>query len=573
MILVRVFSFLAFLILSVQTYAAVTSQVDRKNLQQGETFLLVLNITGSDASSIDLSPLEKDFEVLGRNHRSNTSIINGDLKRSTKLLITLAPKASGTLEVPVLTVAGEQSQPITINVAPVQLASAVDGGVELLSSLSDKAPLVQQPLIYQVNIVLGQRIFNAEFVEPKVKQGKALIQPLGEQRQYRQQLQGRDILVVEQSWVVTPQQSGVLEIESAKLSTSIQKQQTRFPGSSNPRSMQRIFLSADNYLLDVEPIPATFSGASWITASELTLKTELSSDEWKVGEPVTQTLTLNAIGTTQEQITELELPEVQGIKQYPTKPVYEQDFQDGAVRLQMTLEVTLIPNLAGEVTLPEIRLPWWNTETNQEEVAVLPEQSFNVAQGDAPVIQQNAQAATNNPTAIPSPVANQPMDAKSTSPLMDNGVDQAETEPGVWDKAAWLIVGLALLMGALLGGVVTFYLSRKNPTSKTEPEIVPVTQSFSMSDLKAACQKNDAVAAREALAAWAQHSFPESRQLNAVLGKVSPELREAITELNRCCYSAEPGKWNGKELVRLVEGFQPEVRAGKESRLVELVPG
>lgn len=573
MILVRVFSFLAFLILSVQTYAAVTSQVDRKNLQQGETFLLVLNITGSDASSIDLSPLEKDFEVLGRNHRSNTSIINGDLKRSTKLLITLAPKASGTLEVPVLTVAGEQSQPITINVAPVQLASAVDGGVELLSSLSDKAPLVQQPLIYQVNIVLGQRIFNAEFVEPKVKQGKALIQPLGEQRQYRQQLQGRDILVVEQSWVVTPQQSGVLEIESAKLSTSIQKQQTRFPGSSNPRSMQRIFLSADNYLLDVEPIPATFSGASWITASELTLKTELSSDEWKVGEPVTQTLTLNAIGTTQEQITELELPEVQGIKQYPTKPVYEQDFQDGAVRLQMTLEVTLIPNLAGEVTLPEIRLPWWNTETNQEEVAVLPEQSFNVAQGDAPVIQQNAQAATNNPTAIPSPVANQPMDAKSTSPLMDNGVDRAETEPGVWDKAAWLIVGLALLMGALLGGVVTFYLSRKNPTSKTEPEIVPVTQSFSMSDLKTACQKNDAVAAREALAAWAQHSFPESRQLNAVLGKVSPELREAITELNRCCYSAEPGKWNGKELVRLVEGFQPEVRAGKESRLVELVPG
>lgn len=573
MILVRVISILALLILSAQTYAVVTSQVDRKSLQQGETFLLVLNITGSDASSIDLSPLEENFEVLGRNHRSNTSIINGDLKRSTKLLITLAPKASGTLEVPALTVAGEQSQPITINVSPVQLASAVDGGVELLSSLSDKTPLVQQPLIYQVNIVLGQRIFNAEFVEPKVKQGKALIQPLGEQRQYRQQLQGRDILVVEQSWVVTPQQSGVLEIESAKLSTSIQKQQTRFPGSSNPRSMQRIFLSADNYLLEVEPIPAAFSGASWITASELTLKTDMSSDEWKVGEPITQTITLNAMGTTQEQITELELPEVQGLKQYPTKPVYEQDFQEGAVRLQMTLEVTLIPNLAGEVTLPEIRLPWWNTDTNQEEVAVLPEQSFNVVQGDAPVIQQNTQAATNTPAALPDPVVNQPIDAKSSSPQMDTGVEQAKTEPDVWDKAAWLIVGLALLIGAVLGGVATFYLSRKNPTTKTEPEMAPVTKAFSKSDLKTACQKNDALAAREAFTAWAQHRFPEAKQLNAVLSKVSPELREAITELNRCCYSAEPGQWNGKELFRLVEGFEPEVRAGKESRLVGLVPG
>lgn len=573
MILVRIFSFIALLILSAQTYAFVTSQVDRKSLQQGETFLLVLNITGSNASTIDLTPLEENFEVLGRNHRSNTSIINGDLKRSTKLLITLAPKTSGTLEVPALTVEGEQSQPIMINVSPVQLTSAVDGGVELLSSLSDKTPLVQQPLIYQVNIVLGQRIFNAEFVEPKVKQGKALIQPLGEQRQYRQQLQGRDILVVEQSWVVTPQQSGVLEIESAKLSASIQKQQTRFPGSSNPRSMQRIFLSADNYLVDVEPIPATFSGANWITASELALKTDLSSDEWKVGEPITQTITLNAMGTTQEQITELELPNVQGIKQYPTKPVYEQDFKEGAVHLQMTLEVTLIPNLAGEVTLPEIRLPWWNTETNQEEVAILPEQSFNVAQSDVPVIQQNTQTATKNSAENPSAVVSQPMDAKSSSPQIGNGVDQTQIESSVWDKSAWLIVGLALLIGALLGGVATFYLARKNPASKAEPEIAPVTKLFSKSDLKIACQKNDAFAAREALTAWAHHSFPEAKQLNAVLSKVSPELKEAIIELNRCCYSAEPGQWNGKELFRLVEGFQPEVRAGKESRLVGLVPG
>ncbi|MGH1461033.1 MAG: BatD family protein [Neptuniibacter sp.] len=571
--LLRIIPFLACLILSAQTFAAVTSQVDRKSLQQGETLLLILSITDSDASSIDLTQLEENFEVLSRVHRSTASAINGEIKRSTELLFTLAPKTSGTLEIPALTVEGEKSDPITIEVSPVKLASAVDGGVELLSSLSDKTPLVQQPLIYQVNIVLGQRIFDTALVEPKIKQGKALIQPLGEQRQYPQKLQGRDILVVEQSWVIIPQQSGVLEIESAKLSASIQKQQTRFPGSTRSRSMQHIFLKADNYLLDVDPIPVVFSGSNWITASELTLDTELSSDEWRVGEPITRTITLQATGTTQEQIAALQLPDVQGLKQYPAKPVYAQSFQNGGVSVQMTLEVTLIPNLAGEVTLPEVRLPWWNTDTNQEEVAVLPEQSFNVAQGDAPVIQQNTQATINNPAAITSPVVSLPMDAKLSPPQLDSGFEQKQTESDVWDKAAWLIVGLALFIGALLGGLVTFYLSRKNPTSQTEHDIAPATKSFSLSDLKTACQKNDALAAREALTAWAQHKFPESKQINAVLGRVPQELREAITELNRCCFSAESGEWSGKELFRLVKEFQPEKSVKKESRLVGLVPG
>lgn len=565
--LIRTISLWVMLILSAQAFAAITTQVDRKTMQQGETFLLVLNITDMDASTIDLAPLEESFEVLGRNHRSNTSIINGDFKRSTKLLITLAPKKSGTLVVPELTIEGEKSEAITVEVSPTKMVSAVDGGVELLSSISDKTPLLQQPLIYQVNIVLGQRIFNAEFVEPKIKQGNALIQPLGEQRQYRQQLQGRDLLVVEQSWAITPQQSGKLEIESAKLSATIPKPGARFPGSSN-RSMQRIFLSAENHKLNVEPIPATFSGTSWITASKLSLKDEMSSADWKVGEPVTRTIILDATGTTQEQIAELQLPEVQGLKQYPTKPLFEQDFQDGSVKLQMTLEVTVIPNLAGEITLKEIRLPWWNTETNQQEIAVLPAQTFTVAQGAVPAVQPNNATTQDTNT----PVVPQPQTALQNPLQSGNEVVQVPADPTLWDKAAWLIITVALLLGGGLGSVVTLFIARQKQTTAAHQEIASQVKPFSLSGLKKACQKNDTKAAREELAAWARFTFPESQQLNSVLVKLSPELREAISELNRCCFSEGSKEWNGGELYRLVAGFKVELKADNEERLAGLVP-
>ena len=58
-----------------------------------------------------------------------------------------------------------------------------------------------------------------------------------------------------------------------------------------------------------------------------------------------------------------------------------------------------------------------------------------------------------------------------------------------------------------------------------------------------------------------------------MLDKVSPDLREAITDLNRCCFAKGSNEWNGSELYRLVAGYKAEHQAGKDERLVGLVPG
>jgi hypothetical protein len=569
----RLLSIALTLLISVQLHAAISSQVDRNAVEQGQTFLLVLNLTQNDSRQVDLSPLEKDFEIIGRSHQSSTSIINGELESSTKLIITLAPKRSGKLEVPALTLNGEKSQPHSIEVKPVKQLSAVDGGVELLSTLSDSSPMVQQPIIYQMNLVLGQRIYNASFQEPTIKQGKALIQPLGEQRQYRQTLNGREMLVVEQSWLITPQQSGSLSIEGAKLSAEIRNLNAGidpFRRMNDPRAMRRIFLSADSYTVEVAPIPETFTGQNWLAASELQLKSELSSQQWKVGEPITRTITLKAKGIGQDQLAELVLPTVENIKQYAAKPVYEQDQKDNELSVTMTQEVTIIPSQQGEMVLPEVKLAWWNTKTNKEEVARLPQQVINVAPSA-----EHAQTVTVAPVeALPVTAPSAPVNRVGNSQpnaVSENGSTLAAVQP----LSAWLMVAMVVVAALCGSGGTILYYKRaglKPRKGKAKSEAQQVDLKPCLDALQRACKKNDPQLARDALLAWGQFVFPGCTHLNHLQQALPLSMSDMITELNRCCYDRAPSVWQGDQLWQAIKGYQPSSVSQGTNTLATLVP-
>jgi len=569
------------LLVSFQVYAAIDSQVDRNVVEQGQTFLLMLNLTQNNSSQVDLSPLEKDFEIIGRSHQSSTTFINGSLESSTKLIITLAPKRAGKLTIPPLTLEGEKSQAHSIEVKPVKQLSAADGGVELLSTLSDKSPMVQQPIIYQMNLVLGQRIYNASFQEPTIKQGKALIQTLGEQRQYRETLNGRELLVIEQSWLITPQQSGTLEIDSAKLSAEVRRLNggnTPFRSMNDPRAMRRIFISADSYKVDVAPIPENFSGKNWLAASGLSLESEVSSEGWKVGEPVTRTIKLVAKGVGQDQLTEIVLPKVSGIKQYAAKPIYEQEQKDNELSVNMTQEITIIPSQQGDVVLPEIRVAWWNTKTNQEEVAVLEKQIISVApSGTGKATENLDQSASLQPNVALSHdgvVLNSAQTTKA-QPLLKEDTPSIPMEP-VQAKTSWLFIAALVIFGAALGSFITAFWYKRSKKQggevKTNKDHQALSLSSSLNKLHQACKTNNPQSARDALLAWGQVRFPGCTNLNSLQLKLSTEGRDLINELNRCCYNKERSNWEGEKLWCVIKNYSSADRSSKAERLAPLVP-
>lgn len=550
-------------------HAAISSQIDKQVISQGETFRLLLSITKNDASQVDLSPLDDNFEVVSRSHQSSTRIINGSIESSTKLVLTLAPKKAGILSIPVLNLAGEKSEPLQIEVKKVEQPSAVDGGIELLSTLSDESPRVHQPVIYEMNLVLGQRIFNAAFQEPQVKQGKALIEALGEQKQYRQTLNGREMLVVEQSWMITPQQSGVLEIEGAQLSAEVANAKAvrdpyrRYNGS---RSMRRIFVAADSYTLDVASIPAEFAGKQWITASELSLRSQLSADEWKQGEPVTRTITLQAKGMSEAQLPTISLPEVAGLKQYAAKPLQEQLYTDNKLGVRMEMELTLIPSKAGVLVLPEYRLPWWDTKSNSQKIAVIPEQTVNVKPiAGANLVAPDQPAESSTDTDSRSLSANKALHSLPDDVNIGEGV--IAEKPNRSDGISVLQLVLACLASVLLGGFATAFIYRNKGARISVTRNLATVQkqpSFSLSKLRTACNENDAKSARVALLAWLNHFDPSITNLNNLSEDLPDVLIDAVTELNRSCFSASRTKWDGSELLKIVLDLRATKKTGTD---------
>ncbi len=593
--------FVMLLCVSLNLQAAIKSSINHSLIEQGESIQLSIDLKNIDGNKIDLTPLEADFEVLGRSQQSSTIIRNGKLDSSTMLVLTLLPKRAGDLQIPSISIDGEQTESHALRVSKVTQPTAVEGGIEMLSTLSSQQPRVQQPLVYQTSLLLGRQIFNATLQGPDITAGQALIEPLGDQRQYQQTLNGRQISVVEQAWLITPQQSGALTISPARLVGQIQTgRQSRSPfsggfsGFSDPGEMRRIQIAAQGYQLEIEPIPAGFTGNTWLPAENLTLTDSWSSDQFMVGEPITRTITLQAEGVSRHQIAELALPDIDGIKQYASTPDVGQQYENDVLTSTLTSEVTLIPERAGQLFLPEVRIPWWDVKSNSEKTVILAARSISVAA--AKNVQRQPVPATASATASATAKPQTPIGSSLQEPALQNAAPtsatQTRTQPtpinsvgavpaqtsSVATNDQSLSIGWIALFGALMGSLATLMIvwllqKRAHQQPLKSDAKLQSGPHRSLSSLKEACHSHNAAAARLALIEWGQQFWPECSNLNQLSLRVSPELREAITDLHKHSFSQKSysqktdqakQRWQGDALWSAVQAYKGKEAADKQ---------
>ena len=106
------------------------------------------------------------------------------------------------------------------------------------------------------------------------------------------------------------------------------------------------------------PIPGNSNGW-WLPASKLILQEtwEPNPPEFRVGEPVTRTIIIQAEGVEAEQLPDWETPDLSGIKIYAEPPVLEtKETPQGVSALGKTSQA-LIPSVSyTHLTLPTILL-------------------------------------------------------------------------------------------------------------------------------------------------------------------------------------------------------------------------
>ena len=104
--------------------STLSATIDRSHIAMGESLNLRLSVNTNNLSSTpDLSPLTKNFKILGTSQSSQTRIINGSRTDTVSWIVTLTPNSSGSLIIPALSIDNLNSKPISVDVVDTPLAT------------------------------------------------------------------------------------------------------------------------------------------------------------------------------------------------------------------------------------------------------------------------------------------------------------------------------------------------------------------------------------------------------------------------------------------------------------------
>ncbi len=145
-------------------------------------------------------------------------------------------------------------------------------------------------------------------------------------------------------------------------------------------SPERIGAKGKPIEIKVNAIPDQYQGIEWLAAKEIHLqeKYDISQDNLTQGSTITRTLTLEGKGVVAELLPQLSCHSQGQFNCYPEKPQLSNRIEDKDVVGKKVLKITYLFNQAGTVTIPEIKVHWFNTESKKEEVATLPERQITI---------------------------------------------------------------------------------------------------------------------------------------------------------------------------------------------------
>lgn len=525
--------------------AEVDVTIDRNPVQVNESFQLVFSLDHNPDRDPDFSTLQQHFMVLSNNRSSSISIINGEYQRSVKWTLQLMAKQVGEYLIPTIRFGPERSKPFQVTVKPSSLA-AVPNDQLVLELLTDRQQShVQGQIILTLRLLSASSISAYQFGDISILGVDAMVEPMGDERDYQTRIADKSYLVLEKQFAVFPQQSGRLEVSPVLAEVRLVSGSSFDPFQTGGKVRR---LRSQPVFIDIDPIPTEYDAPYWLPADRLELREEWHGDlaGLVAGEPITRSLTLVADGLTAAQLPELKLPPIDGVKQYPDQPGLQNSRSSQGISGRREQKIALIPGAAGTFRLPEISLPWWNRQTGKMETATIPARELVVAGAILAVAPQPAAPVAQTPA----PMAPAPVPA---------------------GNRFWLWLSLLLALGWGLSAIYWWFRSRRTDSASAAGlEHASLRQARRL--LQRACDDNDAAAARSALLAWGQ-ALPIAVEINNLrqLGEYfGPELAQQIEALNQSLYAADHQSWQGRDLWSLCQ--QLEQQSGGARADDELLP-
>ncbi len=556
----KYFYSLILLLITTQALAAanITARLSHNPVSLDESFHLIYEADSSVDDNPDFSALEKDFEILRSSQSTNMRSVNGkwSLKKSWDL--TLISKDAGIYTIPSIPFGRDTSPAVRVTVKPAGSYEAPGGDSSLkpyfLEVYVDKKKAwVESEIIYTIRFFTNIHISRPTLSEPETNDPDARIEKLGEVSNYQKLINGVRYSVSELRFAVYPQHSGTLTFKPVLFEGRVSKGRTSslFDQFMQTGTLKRV--RSKSVSVKIKPRPSNIAVDEWLPAESVSLQEDWSEDisQLKTGEPVTRTITVIAKGQPAEQLPELGMNPVDGLKQYSDKPLAENEAKRDGITGTREVKIAIIPTQAGRYMIPEVVIPWWNTRTGRQELSRLPQLELEaVGLADTsplqpPVLQAKAASSAQEP-------------APKT-------IVREITSAGYWP---WLSLALAI------GWITTTFLFFSNRrTEQPPPENKPNFTGLE-SAVGSACTRADAEGAKDALLAWAAARWPEQpvNNLSELARRSSPELDEQVRALNSHLYSSSAASWNRNALLKAFKAFTSTKHKTHKEKATPLEP-
>ena len=513
---------------SLSAAIAQTAYLESDSIVEGEVAVLVIKYSNNLASlyALDTSKLEQDFQVLSVSPSLSKQLENEKLVNIMRWEVLLAPRHSGTIIIPVLTIKDYQTPQLSLKVNEGNAGKDLIEKVFFQVSSDRSNPYQGEQFIVTARLFHNRNLLSGFITEPETEDSE-INRIVGDSR-YQAVIEGENYEVLERRIAVMATSVGRLLLPGFEFLGSIDL--GGHAEGANSNNSRRIWRQSDPLRIDIQPEQTT-DARPWLPLRQLRI-----SQQWKEpekglvsGDSISRNITL-LVENFPAALLPDDLLEVSAanMKVYLDQPERE-DFVDGD-RLVASFRQTqvIVFSGMGEIKVPDLTIDWWDIEGNKQRRSVLPGRKISIAAVEAVYSQ-------------PSPL---------TSPPFANWYKRLKVdfETQGW---SWLaLVGLLCLL--LLSGLI--YRYRKTGISAEQEE------RFKPKLLQRACRRGDRINARRQIILWLQEAglkgarpglIPLAKSIN------DATLAKELLLLDASLYGSQPAAWQGYKLWLSYYRYRP----------------
>lgn len=258
------------------------------------------------------------------------------------------------------------------------------------STISKSKIFINQPFFVKTQLSTTKDLQNIRFSDLNLP--NTITKLVGTYKVYDSTINGKPVKIVELEYIVTPLKSGKLSIpiQTATGNYVITQQSiinpfSTFSSSSKPIAPQENNTENIPFSINSKPVVINIQDVQdnikpWLPAELITLTKQWNSEQFVVGEPYKLTITVTSKGLFHHQLPKITTESLkgEGYKIYLDNSDVKTDTNNSEINSSKQETYTIIPQKSGKLSIPEIKIPWWDVNKNMKSYAILHVENFEV---------------------------------------------------------------------------------------------------------------------------------------------------------------------------------------------------